>query len=378
MNIKLFLKGLIVSIFLILSPLTVLAGQGSAYDSIVFFGDSLSDNGNLYYSDYGYLPKSPPYFEGRFSNGHVWSEQVVAALNEKKPLKSVNFAIGGEPAIFHNPLNGNLPYSLTASYYSYIGRTILSDRSTTLFVIWIGANDYLPGSTDPEQLSTDVVANIKATIESLIGRGGMNFLVINMPDLSKTPYAFGSDPEVGKNLYDLVQKHNKKLSDAIAEIENSYKEINIHLYDVNKMFDSLLANPSVYNQKYQVNITNTKSSCWTGGYTRKRIAATAQLTESEIEQQLVEHAKKQGKLTARKDVVIEKPLDAKTMAHYIAASPALMEAATVSQKAEEGIEPCENPENYIFWDHIHPTTVVHTILAKDILDFILQNYPLTE
>ncbi len=36
--------------------------------NIVVFGDSLSDNGNLYEIMKHQLPQSPPYFEGRFSN----------------------------------------------------------------------------------------------------------------------------------------------------------------------------------------------------------------------------------------------------------------------------------------------------------------------
>lgn len=32
---------------------------------------------------------------------------------------------------------------------------------------------------------------------------------------------------------------------------------------------------------------------------------------------------------------------------------------------------CQNPEEYIFWDHIHPTTRVHKILADKIFDLLL-------
>ena len=33
------------------------------------FGDSLSDTGKMYDKMRGYLPSSPPYHQGRFSNG---------------------------------------------------------------------------------------------------------------------------------------------------------------------------------------------------------------------------------------------------------------------------------------------------------------------
>ena len=44
------------------------------------FGDSLSDTGNLFALTFGIEPPSPPYFDGRFSDGPVWVE-TLAPLN---------------------------------------------------------------------------------------------------------------------------------------------------------------------------------------------------------------------------------------------------------------------------------------------------------
>lgn len=41
------------------------------FSRIVMFGDSLSDTGKMYGKMRGYLPSSPPYYQGRFSNGPV-------------------------------------------------------------------------------------------------------------------------------------------------------------------------------------------------------------------------------------------------------------------------------------------------------------------
>src|SRR5919108_3147959 len=60
------------------------------YTTVVMFGDSLSDNGNLLALTGGAVPASP-YFAGRFSNGPVWVERLASALDV--PL--VNFAVGG-------------------------------------------------------------------------------------------------------------------------------------------------------------------------------------------------------------------------------------------------------------------------------------------
>ena len=54
------------------------AGSASAqtYSRLVVFGDSLSDNGNLYLISGGTQPPSPPYYQGRFSSGQVWTERL--------------------------------------------------------------------------------------------------------------------------------------------------------------------------------------------------------------------------------------------------------------------------------------------------------------
>ena len=52
--------------------------SSATVDQVVVFGDSLSDNGNLYEYMQREMPLSPPYYKGRFSNGPVWIELVTA------------------------------------------------------------------------------------------------------------------------------------------------------------------------------------------------------------------------------------------------------------------------------------------------------------
>ena len=348
-------------------------GESTPFNKIVFFGDSLTDNGNLYTVDFGFLPKSPPYFEGRFSNGNVWSEQVAKRFYNQSYIDTSNYAVGGETAIFHNPINGFLPYSLTASLDTYLLRTMFSDRSRTLFVIWIGANDYLP-QTDPtviNQLTFDVVDAIRSTIESLIYHGGTNFLVINLPDISKSPYA----KENGKTqlLSALTFNHNAKLDAAITEIQNSYKEVNIHLYDINKMFVDMFNDIDGFNKKYNTNLTNLTEACWRGGYTLRK--NQSKISEDEIARKLEDHLRKQSRLPQTGIAANEQgKLDTSAFAHYVATSPDLLEAYSVTEGAEQGELPCKNPDQYVFWDHIHPTSLMHGLLSKELITYIQNNY----
>lgn len=79
--------------FSFMLPLKVNAAQ---FGGMFVFGDSLSDAGNTYYATANQYPQSPPYgdppilpngqkYPGRFSNGRVWVEYLAERLNISQP-----------------------------------------------------------------------------------------------------------------------------------------------------------------------------------------------------------------------------------------------------------------------------------------------------
>src|SRR5262249_34260293 len=72
--------------------------RASDFGSMVIFGDSLSDVGNAYNSDL-HLDPTPPYYNGRFSNGPLWVEDLAASLSLANPAPSTSsgrdYAYGG-------------------------------------------------------------------------------------------------------------------------------------------------------------------------------------------------------------------------------------------------------------------------------------------
>lgn len=343
----------LVVFILFISSVCHAAGQPS-FDRIVFFGDSLSDNGNLYNTLDGFMPKSPPYFEGRFSNGTVWSE-LVAQHYQDNNVGFDDYAVGGETAILHNPVDGYLPFTITASLYDYLIRTMYTDRSNTLFVVWVGSNDYLPGVANADELSTHVISGIQSVIDSLIYHGAKHIIVMNLPDLSKTPY--GAQSGFADQLSEAVKQHNAKLETMVTTFENSYKAVSIHLFDVNSLFIS------VVNSKM---IADTTTSCWTGNYTLRQ-ADKADILRNEFNQYMRTHllkaAAKSNKVTLSPQALTQFP-------DYAAKNPALLESFIVSKEVSAGVKPCDNPDEHAFWDHVHPSRVMHQILAKHALEFI--------
>ncbi|KAJ9075883.1 hypothetical protein DSO57_1031478 [Entomophthora muscae] len=59
----------------------VLGFEKKKYKAIYAFGDSISDNGNLYELMGHKTPNDKMYYKGRFSNGPVWIEYVAEAMN---------------------------------------------------------------------------------------------------------------------------------------------------------------------------------------------------------------------------------------------------------------------------------------------------------
>lgn len=352
-------------LFFISFTQTAVASQINVpYDQVVFFGDSLTDNGNLYKSTLGLIPKSPPYFNGRFSDGNVWSDHI-AAYYASNNITSTNYAVGGETVVLHNPVGGYLPYILSQSITSYLLSTIFRDKSHTLYIIWIGANDYLHGASDSdvEQATSDVVDTIKSNIQTLIANGGKYFLVINLPDMAKTPMGQTSGREA--NLTALTLSNNMKLDTAVAQIQKDNPAVNIHLFDIYGLFNDLIANTAKYNEKYHTHITNVKDDCWKGGMTFRQM----QYRQEAITQQLRGQFK-----TLSITIPDAEKIDANQLASYIAGSPDLSSAYAVGERYSRGEVACNNPDDYLFWDFVHPSAVAHGILSNIIIDYINQAF----
>jgi hypothetical protein len=122
--------------------------RANPFSSIVVYGDSLSDNGNIYNASGNTYPASPPYYNGRLSNGPVTVEQMAATWGV--PL--YGFAYGGATTGIGNASDGGTTTSLGSLGLPGMQRELagtqgslgsLVDFNTSLFVVWGGPNDFL-------------------------------------------------------------------------------------------------------------------------------------------------------------------------------------------------------------------------------------------
>ena len=181
------------------------------FASLVYFGDSLSDNGNLFRL-IG-QPPSPPYFEGRFSNGPTYAEIVPGLLG----VTALNYAFGGAEAVTGN---GNpdefAAINLTAQvdrYLASLGGQPAPDG--TAAVLFIGNNDYLRASMTPQPpaaLIAGVLANVDASVQRLLDAGVDKIILFTLPGIDLTPLGVALGPAAVAAYDQIVQANNAGLN----------------------------------------------------------------------------------------------------------------------------------------------------------------------
>jgi outer membrane lipase/esterase len=313
-----------VSLALLIMAKLAFAG---AFSTVVVFGDSLSDTGNVFHATSAVpgtapIPISPPYFRGRFANGPMWIEELANAVGLQIASSldgGTNFAIGSAQTgtdanhLFQQDIGVTI-LSLRSQVTAY--RATLLDPTLTdptrmkqapvdaLYVVWGGANDLREAVRQgtqgavPAQVAGAAVGNIVDIIRTLQSFGAIYFLVPNLPDLGLTPQHVARGPAVMQLATDLSRTFNSTLESALKQLESALP-VHIARLDIAPHFQELIANPPRFG------VTNVTEACFSGD-----------------------------------------PFEPGTV--------------------------CAQPEHYIFWDAIgHPTAAAHALIA----DFALAALP---
>ena len=311
-----------------LTPALLLAStaglaRAQNYASIVVFGDSLCDTGNVGHlteSAYGVEIPGPiaDYTAGRFTDGFdtspaaeayqgVWVEQLAAALPNRPVVK--NSLNGGTNYAYGDATNASssslvtlaappvAPFTIAVTVNN-IGLQITNYLAThptinskTLFVVWGGANDVL-GATTPQQV-IDAAVTDATNVQRLIDAGATQIIVPNLPPLGATPALLGTSEApittLGAELYNVTLSAALDLIDAF----NFFRGVKLYRLDVYTLYNKIASNP--------------------GSYDLANVTAPAQ-----------------GNLAV-------------------------------------------NPDTYLFWDDLHPTTHGHDILALAAAELLAPN-----
>jgi thermolabile hemolysin len=286
---------------------------------MVIFGDSLSDTGRL--KKRLHVFPGEPYWLGRFSNGPNWVDYLAASTG----LSMQNHAYGGASVTMHEKMPGEELFarikqggqllvtgSLEQQVDDYINRNLgnghVQQPDRTVFVIWAGANDYIwkepftgaittflnspRGAAGYEPVVDEVVTAMGVQINKLYAAGARRFLIVNLPDLGKSPVVlqnktyFPPRPpesdaarkiELARRFSRLTAYHNERLQAMTGEISLRLHGAQILQEDAAAMVNKLMNEKTAADYGFDL-LQNTVSlehrnqktsfqqRCYKGGY----------------------------------------------------------------------------------------------------------------
>jgi phospholipase/lecithinase/hemolysin len=229
--------------------------MASSLNKIVVFGDSLSDNGNLYEYMGHNMPMSPPYYKGRFTDGPVWVEHLAKHYFPDNPeAHLLDYAFGGaavdnESADDLDDEEGDMS-SLDRGLDSYLLAHNDKANASSLYVIWIGSNNYL---ALPDELDAEIAyvrTGLRRAVDRLVDKGAKHIMLVGLPDLGKTPMA--AEFEAETNLSYLANQHNAILEADVHKLQETRTDVEWFFFDVNAMFLEAINHSELY---HFVNVT---------------------------------------------------------------------------------------------------------------------------
>lgn len=244
------------------------SGFAADVDTLVVFGDSLSDPGN-YFAETGEFVQAPyepvpgaPYTIGgfHFSNGRTWIEQLAADLHIPT---SAGPAIRA-PGTFTNYAFGRARARVGAAFplfdLSWQVDRFLDDfggeapRDAT-YVIWFGGNDIRDALTalagDPTGATSTAIiqaalGSIADNIVTLYSAGARDLLVLTAPNIGVLPSvrALGAqNPAIPVIAEQLSLAFNAGLGSVLDSLEGWLQDLDVLRVDSFALINDIIADP---------------------------------------------------------------------------------------------------------------------------------------
>jgi phospholipase/lecithinase/hemolysin len=229
------------------------------FDAIYVFGDSYCDVGNIFIASGGTTPPSPPYFNGRFSNGPIWVDHIASARNlpmAPSLAGGTDYCVGGAHVTGPVPTPQGPPIpSIPQQVALYLTQHSGKADPKALYIIIGGGNDIIDanGIGSPQQLGFQIALGISASELLLRRAGAKNFLIPDLLDVGIIPAAqahaaFATQATLAVN---------KSLDDLLF-VEQLLQGMRIRRPSVYSLFQSIVADATHFG------FTNIATPCFDG------------------------------------------------------------------------------------------------------------------
>ena len=304
-----------------LSPVLAKKKHNNVMHNIVIFGDSYSDNGNLFRLSENTYP-GKRYFKGRFSNGITWAEAVKKMVNANRYINFDNYAHGqaklsGKACFYTHKKNKVWQLcapDLNEQINTYLKESTKKHREHTIAIIFIGANDLFDEQkkilSNPTQYADNKVKQLQKNVNRLFANNTAKVIVFGLRAIQHTPFA----------------------KEAINQADKEYPNAKIQL----------LSTISRWNHKLHSWSDTTPNLYF---YSPYRFDIT-----------LLRHGKPWRKWGNKSSLILKNDDQCYTNhGNYI---------DIVGRQ-------CENADEYFYYDRAHPVASVHWLMANDLYTQVL-------
>ncbi len=300
-----------------------------------------------------------PYWKSRFSNGRVWNEYLAEMFSIRKGDDDVylNRAFGGSWAatydtqltvwnLIRHPLGiiktlivGKLiPPSLGLTVQAYLlEHQKLSNQ--TVYFVYSGGNDYINAlqydeKYDPTVMSAyidNVVDGISSSVLNLAQAGARRFVVLGVPHVGDTPkFVNTTDREILNMASD---EHNERLAGRIDEWRQLYPDADFLFINTQEYQEKAANEPEAFG------FTNVTDACIDVKFPMYHLLNNSAFSKN-----------------------------------FVLKYAQVLQYRDKSFAANENnYHMCDVPENYLFWDEIHPSTKAHHFLAYEVC-FVMKEH----
>jgi len=220
----------------------------NSFTDFITFGDSLADVGNFYITNRSTNPESPPYADGRFSNGELVPEIIAKELGLSASTPSLD---GGNNYAFGTAETGS---GFSDEGLPNVGEQIKAYLNTDapvegdIFFISAGSNNFFPDIDDeitPDNIAApaSVLEGLTENITTLADAGAENFIIPNLALLGTVPYA--KDEGISDALNNASTEFNRLFDTKLDNIEDELG-INIFELDIASEIVEIRANPEEF------------------------------------------------------------------------------------------------------------------------------------